>query len=159
MIDGSLVLPALQLVFHSVTRYLLHDGLRRTLPDDLRVRQGISVILGRRQRPVPDLIVIHASARPGPHQTSYSADAVLLAVEVMTPASVPRDRDRKRYLYAEAGIRHFWRVEEDSGKPVVYVYELDPATRCYVPTGIHRDQLKVPVPFPIDIDLTEIERL
>lgn len=26
-------------------------------------------------------------------------------------------------------------------------------TRTYVPTGIHRDRIKVAVPFPLDIDL------
>jgi hypothetical protein len=62
-------------------------------------------------------------------------------------------------LYAEAGIPHFWRVENDSGRPVVYVHELDPPTSTYVPTGIHHDRLKVTVPFDIDLDLTEIDRL
>jgi hypothetical protein len=42
--------------------------------------------------------------------------------------------------------------------PLVHVYELDPASRTYAPTGIHRDQLTVPVPYPISIDLTEIDR-
>jgi hypothetical protein len=58
----------------------------------------------------------------------------------------------------KAGIPHFWRVEENGGLPVVYVYELDPAARAYVPTGIHRDELRLTVPFPIDIDLTAINR-
>lgn len=43
--------------------------------------------------------------------------------------------------------------------PAVFVYELDPAAGVYAPTGVHRDRLKVTVPFDIDIDLTEIERL
>ena len=68
-------------------------------------------------------------------------------------------RKRKPVLYAEAGIPHFWRVESDAGRPVVYVYELDPPTSTYVPTGIHHDRLKVTVPFDIELDLTEIDRL
>jgi hypothetical protein len=59
---------------------------------------------------------------------------------------------------AEAGIAHFWRVEESDGKPVVYVYELDPATRTYAVTGIHRGKLGVSVPFSIDIDLDAMPR-
>lgn len=39
---------------------------------------------------------------------------------------------------------------------VVYAYELDPATRQYVPTGVHRDRVTASWPFPIDLDLTEI---
>jgi hypothetical protein len=39
---------------------------------------------------------------------------------------------------------------------VVYVYELDPATRAYALTGIYHDRLKVSVPFLIDVDLGAI---
>jgi Uma2 family endonuclease len=105
------------------------------------------------------VIVIRAGADPGPHQTAYRAADVLLAVEVMSADSEIRDRERKPQLYAKAGIEEFWRVENDSGRPIVYTYELDPATRSYVPTGIHHDRLTTTVPFDIDVDLTEIDRL
>jgi hypothetical protein len=59
---------------------------------------------------------------------------------------------------AEAGIAHFWRVEESDGKPVVYVYELDPATKAYALTGIHHGKLSVPVPCEIGIDLDALPR-
>jgi len=40
---------------------------------------------------------------------------------------------------------------------VVYVYELDPATRGYAPTGIYHDRIKVRLPFDIDIsDLNSV---
>lgn len=68
------------------------------------------------------------------------------------------DRKTKPPRYAEAGIAHFWRVEEDDGKPVVYVYELDPATRAYAVTGIHHGKLSVSVPFSITIDLDALPR-
>lgn len=84
----------------------------------------------------------------------------MLVVEVVSPDSEERDRERKPQLYAKAGITHFWRVEDASGgKVVVYVYELDPATHTYVVTGIHHERLTLTVPFDIDIDLTEIDRL
>jgi hypothetical protein len=44
-------------------------------------------------------------------------------------------------------------VENADGRAVVYVYELDPATGKYTPTGIHHDRLHVTVPFDIDLDL------
>lgn len=55
-------------------------------------------------------------------------------------------------------IPHYWRVEESDGLPVVYVYELDPATDTYVPTGIYHDQFELALPFPLTIDLTAINR-
>jgi Uma2 family endonuclease len=50
---------------------------------------------------------------------------VVLAVEVVSPDSENRDRARKPQLYAEAGIPHFWRIGDSSGRITVYVYGLD----------------------------------
>lgn len=159
LIDGSFVLVSPQRIFHSLVLYLLETGLRRSAPARLRVRREITVVLGPRQRPEPDLVVIQASAEDSIEGTRYPAGAVELAVEVVSPDSEVRDRKRKPQLYAEAGIAHFWRVEAVDGNPTVYVYELDPATSCYALTGIHHNQLRLDLPFTIDIDLTEIQRL
>ncbi|MCM2576725.1 Uma2 family endonuclease [Streptomyces meridianus] len=161
LIDGSLVFVSPQKSFHSLVVYLLEHALRARAPESLRVRREMSVVLGPRNRPEPDITVLRADAvTDEADETGYEAADVALAVEVVSPESEERDRKRKPQLYAEAGIAHFWRVEKGEGRrPVVYVYELDPATRTYVPTGIHHDRLKVSVPFTIDIDLTEIDRL
>jgi uncharacterized protein len=73
-------------------------------------------------------------------------------------AEQERDRKTKPQRYAEAGIAHFWHVEDADGKPVAYVDEFDPATGAYALTGIHHGRLKVAVPFPIDIDLDDLPR-
>jgi Uma2 family endonuclease len=159
LVDGSLVLVSPQADFHTLTMDLLVNGLRRTAPAELRVRREMSVVLGPRQRPEPDILVIRADADPGPRRTAYQPADVLLAVEVVSPDSEVRDRKRKPQLYAEAGIPHFWRVEDNSRRPTVYVYELDPATSTYALTGIHHDRLKSTMPFDLDIDLTEIDEL
>ncbi|TDT38318.1 putative restriction endonuclease [Streptomyces sp. BK208] len=72
--------------------------------------------------------------------------------------SVDRDRETKPRKYAAAGITHYWRVEQNNGLPVVYVYELESTTKTYVPTGIFHNRLKLTVPFLIDIDLTAVNR-
>ncbi|WP_280276200.1 Uma2 family endonuclease [Nocardia wallacei] len=159
LIDGSLVFVSPQMNFHALVIDLLVAGLRRFAPGTLRVRREMTVTLDRRQRPEPDLIVVHASSVLGPEQTTFRPDDVVLAVEVVSPDSVIRDRERKPQLYARAGIPHFWRVENVDSRAVVYVYELDPATRAYAPTGIHHDRLKLTVPFDIDVDLTEYTTL
>jgi Uma2 family endonuclease len=159
LIDGSLILVSPQKSFHALVLTLLELGLRRCTPAHLRVRRELTVILGPRQRPEPDVMLVHAESVTGPGQTSFPAEAVLLTVEVVSPDSEERDRERKPQLYAKAGIRHFWRVEEDEGRPVVFCYELDPATDAYALTGIHHEHLKLTVPFAIDIDLTEIDTM
>ncbi|WP_405786070.1 Uma2 family endonuclease [Streptomyces sp. NBC_00138] len=162
LIDGSLVFPCPQQVFHSVGGCLVERGLRDGLPDHLRVRRQMCVVIDDRNVPEPDVIVVRAGSVRGPGQTLYDAANVLLAVEVVSPESESRDRDTKPHKYAAAGIAHYWRVERADAKDrrlVVYVYELDPASRVYALTGIHRGQLKVEVPYPISVDLTEIDHL
>ena len=95
----------------------------------------------------------------GLDQTCFQPDDVRLAIEVVSPDSAERDRTIKPPKFAAAGIPHFWRIENVDGQAVVYVYELDPAMRTYGLTGIHRDQLKVAVPFELQIDIAELVKL
>jgi len=159
LIDGSLVFVSPQTNFHMLTISLLEAVLRRLAPAHLRVRREMTIVAGKRQRPEPDVMVVEADADTGPAQTAYRPGDVLLVIEVVSPDSEERDRKRKPQLYAEAGIGHMWRVENNAGRPTVYVYELDPAVGAYALTGIHHERLKLSVPFDMDIDLTETDRL
>jgi Uma2 family endonuclease len=160
LIDRSLVFASPQKLFHMLTVDLLTKSLRRWAPrGEFRVRREMSVLLGPRQRPEPDVIVVRSDADTGMDQTSYPPDAVVLAVEVVSPDSEERDRERKPQLYAKAGIKHFWCIEDASGKIALYTYELDPATHAYALTGIFHERVTLKVPFEIDIDLTEIDQL
>lgn len=161
LIDGSLVFVSPQKYFHMTVLYLLEHALRTLAPKSMRVCREMNVTLGQDNCPEPDLSVVHAgAARIGPNRTRFDAADVMLAVEVVSPESRTRDRKRKPQLYAEAGIPHFWLVEQGEGdRPVVQVFELNTVTRTYVPTGIYHDRLKLAVPFTIDIDLTEIDQL
>ncbi|MFJ8542830.1 Uma2 family endonuclease [Streptomyces sp. NPDC093586] len=161
LIDGSLVFVSPQRRFHANVIDLLVWGLRAGLPADLRVSREMTTILDRHNGPEPDVSVIRAEAVTGPTQTSYKAEDVLLAVEVVSPDSESRDRTTKPQKYAAAGIPNFWRVEQGGtdGRPVVHVYELDPMTKAYVHVGMHRDRIKVEKPYVIDIDLTAVDNL
>ncbi|MEU1802199.1 Uma2 family endonuclease [Streptomyces sp. NPDC019937] len=161
LIDGSLVFVGPQTAFHSLVTSLLERGLRASVPESLSVCREMTITINKGNRPEPDISILRAEAvSDEADETGYDAADVMLAVEVVSPESEGRDRERKPQLYAKAGIPHFWRIEKGDGRrPVVYVYELDPATGAYVPSGIHRDRLKLTVPFGIDIDLTEIDRM
>lgn len=159
LIDGSLVLVSPQTYFHSLVVDRLVNQLRGAASAEFRVCREMSVILARRQRLEPDVSVVRATAELEPDTTALQALDMVLAVEVVSAESEERDRQRKPELYAGAGIPNFWRVENVSGHPTVYVYELDPSTRAYTLTGIHHDRLTVTVPFEAGIDLTEINKL
>ncbi|WP_405686385.1 Uma2 family endonuclease [Streptomyces sp. NBC_00057] len=160
LIDGSLVFVSPQRKFHTLAMYLLEQGLRSHVPEDLRVRREMAVVLGKRNAPEPDLVVVTAEADGDQRQTRYQAADVLLAVEVVSPDSEARDRDTKPHKYAGAGIPNFWLVEmAENDRPVVWTYQLDPVNKKYVPTGVHHDRLKLSAPYDIDIDLTAIDKL
>jgi Uma2 family endonuclease len=158
LIDGSLVFMSPQTDFHMAALRLLEFSLLTQVPEHLYVVREMSVRLALRERPEPDLMVVPRSARTGAAQTAYAPDDVILAVEIVSTESLDRDREVKPVKYARAGIRHFWRVEQDDGLPVVYAYELDPATRLYTPRDIHHKHLRDDVPFSVDIDLTAMDR-
>ncbi|MGW2325412.1 Uma2 family endonuclease [Streptomyces sp. NPDC001700] len=158
LIDGSLVLVSPQTAFHMRAMRLFENALLGQAPDTLDVMREMTVRLDAKNRPEPDLLVVRADAYIGPSQTWYSPEVVLLAVEVVSEDSEERDRDTKPRRYARAGIPHYWRVEEDHGLPVVYVYELDVTTKAYHPTGIYHDKLRLAAPYDIYVDLTAINR-
>ncbi|MEV0603484.1 Uma2 family endonuclease [Streptomyces sp. NPDC050315] len=159
LIDGSLVFMSPQRRFHTRTMRLLENALLPQLPDDLEVEREMAVRLDDKNQPEPDIVVYRlAGVDDEDEQTWYRPEDVVLAVEVVSPDSQERDREVKPRKYAAAGVPHFWRVEKSNGFPVVYVYELDPATKSYATTGIYHNRLKVTVPFPIDIDLTALKR-
>ncbi|MEU6738752.1 Uma2 family endonuclease [Streptosporangium sandarakinum] len=153
LVNGELVFMSPQKRFHDLVIRRLAAVFETQAPDRLAVATQMDVKLGARQRPCPDVLLIDAALAHDHDRTAYLPGEVHLVVEVVSPESRLRDREVKPRAYAQAGITHFWRVEEADGVPVVYVYELDPATCSYVPTGIHRGVLSVPVPFPVEIDL------
>jgi Uma2 family endonuclease len=154
LIDGSLIMMSPQSQFHMLVISLLTDrelGIRP--PEGLAVSREMTVTLGLRQRPEPDVLVVRSEAMQDLRKTSYTPDEVHLVVEVVSPESQERDRTAKPIKYSNAGIKFLWRVELEDQSPVVYTYELDPAVKAYVPTGIHRGSLRTNIGFDVDIDL------
>lgn len=156
LIDGALVIMSPQTAWHRAVINLLVRSLETQVPADLAATSEMDVKLGTRQRPVPDVLVITAAAATELSRTYYDPAEVRLVIEVVSDESAVRDRERKPQLYGKAGIGFFWRIENADGKPVAYTFELEPATACYVPTGIFHDRIKITAPFPVDIDLTSI---
>ncbi|GAA2619548.1 Uma2 family endonuclease [Streptomyces axinellae] len=159
LIDGSLVFVSPQRRFHARMIDVLVRGVGATLPHTMDVEREMTVLLDRRNAPEPDVLVVRAdsTADLDMEQTRFMASDVLLAVEVVSPDSEARARHTKPRKYAAAGIPNFWLVEMAGADshPVVRVYELDPVSGTHAVTGIHHGQLKVSVPFTIDIDVSK----
>ncbi|MEV7773292.1 Uma2 family endonuclease [Kitasatospora sp. NPDC086791] len=152
LIDGALVfMMSPQRSWHTRVVRRLTDVLEQSVPDGVLAEGEMTIKLDPRNRPEPDVVV--ATAEYDPDRTRYAPADVLLVVEVVSPESAHRDRTVKVRKYAEAGIPHYWIVEDEAGRPVVHVYELDRATNAYAPAGIFRGTLERPVPFPVTVDL------
>ncbi|MFF3288330.1 Uma2 family endonuclease [Streptomyces sp. NPDC003023] len=156
LIDGSLVFVSPQTLFHERTVDFFKWQLQSLAPEDFEVVREFTIDVDRQNRPEPDVIVVPEHVIQDAGQTRFPAETVRLAIEVVSQESESLDRETKPLKYARAGIPAYWRVENDNGRAVVYVFELEPNTGQYVGTGIFRDRLKVDVPFPFDLDLTEI---
>jgi Uma2 family endonuclease len=152
LIDGALVfMMSPQRSWHGRVVLALTFALAGAAPAGVEVEHEMTLRLDDRNRPEPDIVV--TTAEYDESRTWYDPADVLLAVEVVSPESEHRDRTVKLRKYAEAGIPHYWLVEQDNDTTVVHVYELDRPTRAYVPVEICRGTLRRPVPFAITIDL------
>ncbi|MCX5397601.1 Uma2 family endonuclease [Streptomyces sp. NBC_00102] len=156
LIDGSLVFACPQTLFHSLAISFLGRQLQVRAPKELEALSRFTIDIDRHNRPEPDVLVVDAAALAALDQTRVPADAVRPAIEIVSAESLSRDRETKPVKYARARIPHFWRVENQDGRAVVYVFEREPATGAYTSTAIFHDRLKVSVPFPIDLDLDAI---
>ncbi|MFJ8765335.1 Uma2 family endonuclease [Streptomyces clavifer] len=155
LIDGALVFMASpQRWWHGHLVTMLTVALMEQAPAGVRVGREMTIKLDQRNRPEPDLLVTTADFDGD--RTWFAPDEVRLAVEVVSPESAHRDRTVKLHKYAEAGIPHYWRIEDEDGAPIVHVYELDEPTATYVPVGIFRGSLNRPVPFEINLDLEKL---
>lgn len=122
LIDGSLVFISPQRNFHYLAIRLLEFRLLAQAPEAYDIRCEMTVTLGPRNRPEPDVLVLRAEAVDSMTQATFQPEDVILAVEVVSPDSEVRDRSIKPLKYARAGIQHFWRIESDEGRPVAYVH-------------------------------------
>ncbi|MEU5430476.1 Uma2 family endonuclease [Streptomyces olivoreticuli] len=152
LIDGALVfMMSPQRWWHGEIVDDLTFTLKKQAPAGTKVSREMTIRLDERNRPEPDVLV--TTAPFAPDRTWFAPEEVQLVVEVVSPESAHRDRTVKLRKYAEAGIPHYWCIEEKDGAPVVHVYELDGPTGRYAPAGIFRGTLKRPVPFDIELDL------
>ena len=157
LLDGALIFNmSPQRSWHDRVIRRLTAALEDVAPGGWTVEAQMTIKLNRRSRPEPDVIV--ASVPYSPERTRFLPAEVELVVEVVSAESEDRDRRYKPGLYADAGIRHCWRIEDEHGLPVVHTYELDDTTRAYVATGVHRERLSVRAPMAIDLRLDTLAR-
>jgi Uma2 family endonuclease len=160
LIHGELVVSPRPRPIHQRIARRLATRIEDAAPAAWQVDTDVDVLLDDDEtEPVeiaPDIVVY--SADHDPYERPIPVDLVALAVEVVSPSTKRKDRKIHPGLYAEAGIRHHWRVETSQTAPAfaIYSYELDDATGTYVATGVHHDRITVTSPFSVDIELKAV---
>lgn len=150
LVDGALILMSPQRRFHDRVIRRLANALESQAPKGFALATQMDIKIGQRQRPCPDVLVI-STAADDDARTSYLPKDVHLVIEVVSPESDHEDHHVKPKIYAEAGIKHLWIVDEDRGKPVIHIYEFDRVIGFYTSMGTHRSDFSADVPFPIKV--------
>ncbi|MFF0520286.1 Uma2 family endonuclease [Actinomadura nitritigenes] len=160
LVHGELVVRPRPRPIHQRIARRLATRIEDAAPDAWQVDTDVDVLLDDDEvEPVeiaPDIVVY--SAAHDVYERPIPAESVVLVAEVVSPSTKRKDRRTQPALYAEAGSRHYWRVETDQTAPAfaVYTYELDDATGGYVATGVHHDRITLAVPFALDIELKAV---
>lgn len=133
LVDGVLHAMAPPTSRHQLVVDRLLDALRVRCPRALVALREQEIRLADDHRRNPDVMLVRAEAFDL-DKASYTPQQVVLAVEVVSPGTRTTDRKHKPVEYADAGIRHYWRVEPVP-ELLVFTYRLD-ETDAYEPTGV-----------------------
>lgn len=158
LVDGVFSVTPPPRYVHARVAGRAHDVLRSALPPQYAISSETGVSPDEFNYRVPDLVV----ARPGGHDEDLQAPPpsdVLLAVEVVSPASVTIDRITKPAQYAMWGIEGFWRVETDPALELT-AYVLEPGASVYTELGTWcaGETVVLERPFPISFEVDALDR-
>jgi Uma2 family endonuclease len=116
LLDGvHVVTPAPEYPHQGIISRLLVALHRRfEVRADLEVLSSpADIVLGPRTLVQPDLFVVRKA--PGQVLRSWKEVGVpVLAIEVLSPSTAPRDRGAKRRIYQRAGVPEYWIVDLDA---------------------------------------------
>lgn len=116
LLDGvHVVTPAPALLHQRAVRFLMShlDGALRGGTQVEPFTAPADVVLGPRTLVQPDLFVVRRTA--GQRLERWADIGVpLLAIEILSPTTAPRDRGAKRRIYQRAGVQEYWIVDLDA---------------------------------------------
>ena len=138
LIDGQIVPMSSQNSRHATAATQLVHLLMRSSPSTHHVRSQVPLALGEHSEPEPDVMVVEGP--PSAYATGHPTHAILV-IEV-AEASLSKDREQKRLLYARHGIPEYWIVNLVDQHLEVY---RDPASGDYKSkTTLERDEAITP---------------
>lgn len=128
LIEGDILTMAPQNSLHAATIGKTQRALERLFGTNVWVRIQMPLIVDPDSEPEPDLAVVPGA--PADYSDAHPRTA-LLVVEV-SDSTLPLDRDRKRAIYARAGVPEYWII--NLAERCVEVYR-DPVTLRHGPAS------------------------
>ncbi|MGH9369240.1 MAG: Uma2 family endonuclease [Thermoanaerobaculia bacterium] len=123
LIDGDLLLTPAPTPYHQQVLANLEDALRHFVHGQGLGRVFLApcdIVLSRYDVVQPDIFFIRSDRLSIVTEKNISG-APDLAVEVLSPSTEERDRDRKTKLYARAGVRELWIADPAAKSIEVFV--------------------------------------
>ncbi|WP_436502113.1 Uma2 family endonuclease [Actinokineospora sp. HUAS TT18] len=109
---------------------------------------GVEITTALRTALIPDVVVLNTR----PVATTFSADAVELAVEVWSPGNTSHERETKVAAYASAGVPFLWLVEPNRQR--LSAFKL--VGGVYRDIAVNGDPALLPGPVPVKVDLRDL---
>ena len=120
--DGEVVVLPAEDEHHAWHVRLADMMLSVGAPVDVEIHERTGVHVADGHFYVPDVLVVRKGTPF--RDNGFEATGVLLVVEVIGPETLVADRLTKPWLYAEAGIPYFWRIDQG---PRLVALRLDPS--------------------------------
>lgn len=149
--DGVMIVVPVPTFEHQRVQFLVQRWLYDNSPSDVRMYGGVGVALDLQDTFEPDILLLRGHVSGTSHYVL--AEQLVLVVEIVSAGTQNRDRIEKPAQYADLGVAHYWRIEQN---PVhVYAYELG-RDGAYKLTADSDTELVLERPFPIRMSIGDI---
>ena len=153
LIDGQFIMTPAPGTAHQIISDSFVEMFRPLLRGtDLRIVSApFDVVLGP-QVVEPDVLV----ARREDFTTRDLPVPPLLVIEVLSPSTSHLDHGRKRAIYAETGIPHYWIVDPEA--PAITIYHLADGAYTQAARATGNESLTLAHPVPITLTPADLLR-
>jgi Uma2 family endonuclease len=147
--NGVLIVVPKPSYNHQNTANLLWMWFWQNSPPEFRPVTEVGVTMGWRDTLEPDVLLLRW---PVANHHYFEPTDTVIVIEVVSPGTKRRDRLEKPALYAQAGIPHFWRIEQDP----VHVHAYDLVDGKYQLAAESAEELVLKAPFGIKLPIRDI---
>jgi Uma2 family endonuclease len=148
--NGVMIVVPSPTLGHQFIGNLLWSWLAQHAPEQFAPATAVGVAVNVDSTLEPDVLLLRRPLVLANH--FVMASQVVIAIEVVSAGTKRRDRLEKPAQYAEAGIPHFWRIEQDP----IHVFAYDLVKDRYEPVGDSAEELVLKAPFDIRLPIRDI---